>query len=189
MTRAFLPTPIARERLDRIVDLAARAPSAGKTQGWHLIVLEGADTARYWDVTLPRERRDGFAWPHLLDAPVVMVVLADPDAYVERYGEPDKAATGLGSGVDAWSTPYWTVDASMAAMTLLLAAEDDGLGALFFGVFDHEPAVRDALGIPDRLQVIGTIALGEPRPGSDRPGRSASRPRRTPADVVHPGRW
>ena len=35
----------------------ARAPSAGKTQGWHLVVLEGAETARFWDVTLPPERR------------------------------------------------------------------------------------------------------------------------------------
>ena len=31
--------------LDDLVDLAARAPSAGKTQGWHLVVLEGDETA------------------------------------------------------------------------------------------------------------------------------------------------
>ena len=35
MTRAFEPTPVAREQLVEFVDLASRAPSAGKTQGWH----------------------------------------------------------------------------------------------------------------------------------------------------------
>ena len=74
----------------------AARPSAGKAQGWHLVVLEGADTARFWDVTLPPERRSGFAWPGLLDAPVIALPLADPEAYVRRYGEPDKAASGLG---------------------------------------------------------------------------------------------
>ena len=37
----------------------------------------------------------------------------------------------------------------MAVMTLLLAAEDVGLGALFFGVFDGEAELRATLGIPD----------------------------------------
>ena len=43
--------------LDGLVDLASRAPSAGKTQGWHLVVLEGDETARFWDITLPPMRR------------------------------------------------------------------------------------------------------------------------------------
>ena len=52
-------------------------------------------TARFWDATLPDERRATFRWRHLLDAPVMAVALADPQAYVERYAEPDKEATGL----------------------------------------------------------------------------------------------
>ena len=53
------------------------------------------------------------------------MLVADPDAYVQRYGESDKAHTSLGEGRDAWPVPYWTVDASMAAMVILLAAEDE----------------------------------------------------------------
>ena len=56
-------------------------------------------------------------------APVIALPLADPQAYVDRYGEPDKAATGLGRGADAWPTPYWTVDTSMAVMTLLASTD------------------------------------------------------------------
>jgi nitroreductase len=181
MTRTFDGRPVDPALLDELVDLAARAPSAGKTQGWHLVVLEGPRTALFWDATLPVERRAAFAFPGLLAAPTIAIPVAEPDAYVARYGEGDKAATGLGSGPDAWPVPYWTVDASMAVMTFLLAAEEAGLGALFFGVFHGEGAVRAALGIDARDQVIGAIALGWPAP-DPRPGRSAGRARRAVAE-------
>ena len=68
---------------------------------------------------------------------------------MRRYAEPDKAATGLGRSAAAWPVPYWTVDAAFAVMTLLLAAEDAGLGALFFGVFQGEAgAARRARACP-----------------------------------------
>jgi len=195
MTRSFDRRPVDPALIDELVDLASRAPSAGKTQGWHAVALVGEDTARFWDVTLPAERRATFRWPRLLDAPVLLLPLADPDAYLARYSEPDKAATGLGRGAGAWPAPYWTIDASMAVMTLLLAAEDAGLGALFFGVFRGEDELRAELGIPDRLQLLGAVALGWPldRPGAtlpvEQPGLSAARPRRRPDEVLHLGHW
>lgn len=190
MTRAFEPDPVDPALLDQLVDLAARAPSAGKTQGWHLVVLEGADTARYWDITLPAEKRASFRWTHLLHAPVVALALADPSAYVQRYAEPDKARSGLGTGVDAWPAPYWTIDSSMSVMTLLLAAEDVGLGALFFGVFQRVDEVRRELAIPEHLELIGAIALGWPRRESvSGSGRSAARARRSPDEIIHRGGW
>lgn len=189
MTRAFRRDPLPPGLLDELVDLAARAPSAGKTQGWHLVVLEGAATARFWDATLPAERRSGFAWPHLLDAPVIALPLADPGAYVTRYSEPDKVRRGLGSGADAWPAPYWTIDASMAVMTLLLAAGEAGLGALFFGVFQGEGALRRELGIPDGLDLLGAIALGFARDEPARRGRSAGRRQRRAGEIIHRDGW
>jgi nitroreductase len=183
MTRTFDTRPVEPAVLDELVDLAARAPSAGKAQGWHLVVLEGPRTARFWDATLPIDRRDGFGFPGLLDAPVIAIPVAEPDAYVARYAEADKAATGLGTGTDAWPVPYWTVDASMAMMTFLLAAEEAGLGALFFGVFHGEERLRAALHIDAGHQIIGAIALGWPAPDPRR-GRSAARPRRPTADRI-----
>jgi nitroreductase len=193
MTRAFDDRPIAPGVLDRLVELAGRAPSAGKTQGWHLVVLEGAETSLFWDSTLPAVKRDSFRWQRLLNAPVIALPLADAKAYVERYAEPDKVQTGLGSGAAAWPVPYWTVDTSMAVMTLLLAAHDVGLGALFFGVFRGERELRQRLGIPAGLELLGAIALGHPAPPADDaasgPGRSAGRERRPAAQIIHRGRW
>ena len=188
MTRAFRPDSLPDGVLEGLVDLAARAPSAGKTQGWHLVVLEGADTSRFWDVTLPPERRAGFRWQGLLDAPAILLPLADPQAYVDRYAEPDKARSGLGESPESWPAPYWTIDAAMAVMTLLLAAEDAGLGALFFGVFDGEAELRAALDIPDGLELLGAIALGHAADATGT-GRSADRPRRSADEIIRRGRW
>lgn len=192
MTRAFDSRPIAADVLEELVDLASRSPSAGKTQGWHLVVLEGAETSRFWDSTLPAVRRDSFRWQRLLTAPVIALPLADSKAYVDRYAEPDKAQTGLGAGAAAWPVPYWTIDTSMAVMTLLLGAEDAGLGALFFGVFRGERELRHELGIPAGLELLGAIALGYPAESDDAAsaaGRSAGRSRRPARQIIHRGRW
>ena len=188
MTRAFLPTPVEPALIDDMVELAARAPSAGKTQGWHLGVLEGPEPARFWAGTLPAERRAACRWQQLLDAPVIALPFSDPDAYVERYSEPDKERSGLGAGRSAWPVPYWTVDASMAVMTLLLAAEDHGLGALFFGVFRGEGELRAALGVPEELELLGAVAIGH-RADGEQAGRSAARSRRSSDEIIHRGGW
>lgn len=192
MTRAFDPRPVDPDDLDRLVDLASRAPSAGKAQGWHLLVLEGDDTEVFWDSTLPAVRRDSFRWQQLLSAPVIALPFADAKAYTDRYGEPDKIQTGLGASPEAWPVPYWTIDASMSVMTLLLAAEDAGLGALFFGVFRGERELRQRLGVPPGLELLGALAIGYPSAaGVDDtgPGRSAERRRRSPTEIIHRGRW
>jgi nitroreductase len=187
MVRAFADRPVDPALVDRLVDQARRAPSAGNTQPCAFVVLEGAATARLWDVTLPADRRAGFRWPGLLEAPVVVVPLVEPAAYPRRYGEDDKAATGLGTGVDAWPVPYWWVDGGMVVHALLLGATDAGLGALFFALFGHEEAALAALGVPEGWRALGAVALGWPAP--DEPGRSAARPRPPLADVVHRGGW
>ena len=188
MVRAFTAEPVAPAVVDSLCDLARRAPSAGNSQAVAFLVLDDPEsTAQYWSTTLTEERRAGFRWPGLLAAPVLVVVATRPDTYVARYGEPDKAATGLGATPDAWTVPFWWVDAGAAVEHLLLGAVDAGLGACLFGLFAHEAAVAEAFGVPDDWRLVGTVALGHP--ALDEPGRSAARPRRPLGDVVHRSRW
>jgi nitroreductase len=187
MVRSFTAAPVDPALVDQLIDQARRAPSAGNTQGRAFVVLEGSQTATYWDSSLPADRRSAFRWSGLVAAPVLVVVLVRPDAWVDRYAEPDKAATGLGQGQASWSVPYWWVDAGAAVEHLLLGAVAAGLGACFFGLFDHEPAVLGALGVPSGWRAVGTVALGHPAP--DEPGRSAARARQTLDEVVHRGGW
>ena len=189
MTRDFLDDPVDAVLFDDLVNLAARSPSAGKTQGWSLLVLEGTAKQQFWDMSLPQEKRPDFAWPGLLRAPVIALSFADPDAYVARYGEADKSHTGLGRGAEHWGAPYWTIDASMATMSLLLAAHDAGLGALFFAVFNDPERIRRHFSVPEQLQLLGAIALGWPNSTSARRGASATRRRATANEIVHRERW
>jgi nitroreductase len=75
----------------------------------------------------------------------------------------------------------------MAVEAILLGAVDAGLGALFFGIFEHEAAVLAELGVPAGWRALGAIALGWPAP--DRPSTSLSRPRPDLAAVIHRAGW
>jgi nitroreductase len=83
--------------------------------------------------------------------------------------------------------PYWFVDGGMAVHALLLAAGEEGLGAAFFGLFERERPVLEALGVPADRRGVGVVALGHPAP--DEPGRSGGRRRRGFDEVVHRGGW
>jgi nitroreductase len=188
MVRSFTAQSVEPEVLDRICELAVRVPAAGNTQGLDLVVLEGSETELYWNASLAASRREQFPWPGLLVAPVLLIPVSYPGAYVERYSEADKAHSGLGVGQDAWSVPYWYVDSAFSAMVALLAAVDEGLGAVFFGQFDHEPAIKEALGIPADRRPVGTIAIGHAT-AEQRASQSAMRPRRPLEEIVHRGGW
>jgi nitroreductase len=189
MVRSYTDEPVDPDVIRSLIGAAQRAPSAGNTASLQYLVLDEPDVvARYWDLTLPPPRRSTFRWQGLLAAPVLIVPCCSTAAYLERYAEPDKAATGLGADVSAWSVPYWHVDGGAALMLMLLAAVDAGLGALFFGQFGHTDAVKEAFSIPDEFQPLGTIAVGHPA-ADDPAGRSAARARPALAEVMHRGSW
>ncbi len=190
MVRAFRPEPVPPSTVTALIALSRRAPSAGNSQGTDFLVLEGPEqTAQFWDVTLPIERRQGFAWPQLLDAPVLVIPVGDSTRYTDRYAEGDKAHTALGETPAAWQMPYWHIDTAMATMTLLHATVDAGLGALFFGLFANTEAVKATFGVPAHADPIGAVAIGWPDETADRPSQSAKRPRRRVEEIIHRGRW
>lgn len=198
MTRAFRPDPLPPSLVDDLIDLARRAPAAGNTAGLRFVVLDDrVDVDRYWSATLPADRRPSFPWPGLLAAPVLLVACVSAPAYAARYGAADKQGRPAASEdlrralarPDGWSVPYWHVDGGMALMSLLLGAEAAGVGALFFGLFEHEAAVRSLLRIPDGWQPLGTIALGWPDPEARHRSRSAARPRPGLDELRYRGVW
>ena len=189
MIRSFTGEPLAPETLDRILELARRAPSAGNTMAVEFLVLDTRDAVDiYWTTTLTTERRERFRSQGLLTAPALVVITTQPAAYVDRYAEDDKARPGLGERADAWAQPFWWIDAGMVAQNLLLLATANGLGAALFGIFDHEPALRATFAVPDHHRLVCTVALGVASADNE-PGRSAGRPRPALADIMHRGRW
>jgi nitroreductase len=191
MVRSFSREPVALDVVDRLVEGALRAPTAGHTRGTAWVALQGADqTAAYWAATTDaRWRAEHWEWAEgLMRAPVVLLSYASPDAYVARYAAPDKAASGLGVSEEHWPIPYWYCDAAFAVMAVLLGATDAGLGACLLGAFRGEEAVAAALGVPAGWRLFGAVALGHPDGESHR-SSSLDRTGPKPADRIHRGRW
>jgi nitroreductase len=187
MVRSFESRALPREVVGRILANAQRAPSAGFSQGWAFLVLEGPEQTRaYWDAVGPANA-DAFRWQDLFKAPLLIVCLSNKAAYLDRYAEADKGWTDRSES--HWPAPYWDIDTGMAALLILLTAVDAGLGALFFGVPPEKiPALRTAFGIPETLSPIGTVAVGYPK-SHDPPSPSLKRGHRPSSEVIHRGRW
>jgi nitroreductase len=190
MVRSFSDRPLPPGALDRMLENALHAPSAGFSQGWAFLVLEGqAQTEQFWDASFPsRQERDQFGYQGLFNAPALVVPLSHKQAYLDRYAEPDKGVTDKRESF--WPVPYWDIDTGFASLLMLLTAVDEGLGALFFGIFPEQiPSVRAAFAVPDAYTPIGAIAVGWRAEEGDRPSPSLTRGRRPTTEVVHRGRW
>jgi nitroreductase len=191
MVRSFSSEPVDEGILDSILRAALRSPTAGNTRGTSWVVLDGpAHTAIYFDATTDEGwRADHHQWNDgLRRAPVVLLAYTSPEAYVARYGETDKASSGLGAGTEAWPVPYWYGDAAFGVMAVLLGAVDAGLGACILGTFRGEEELARRLGVPTGWRLFCAVALGAPD-GRDRRSASLDRPALPQSDRLHRGRW
>jgi nitroreductase len=191
MTRAFTTEPLDPAVVARILDTANRGPSAGFSQGYALLVLQAAeDLEPFWALTSdPGESAGTRARQEKVSrAPLVVVPLSCKDIYLDRYARADK---GWADRDEArWPVPYWDIDTGFMALLMLLAAVDEGLGALFFGIEpDRFAAFRAQYGVPQAYTPIGAVAIGHPDRAAD-PGGSSRVIRRRPLDdLAHYGRW
>jgi len=195
MVRSFAPDPIDPDLVDSLVSDALRAPSAGNTRGVAWVVLQGAETATYWEhATTPDWRAGQPRYPGLSRAPVVALSLCSPAAYVERYSETDKEGSGLGTpkagggGEGAWPIPYWFGDAAFSTMLLLMGATAAGLGAAFLGNFRGEEPLLGALDVPTTWRLFGAVLIGQPD-GKDYRSSSLERQQAQGAGAIHRSRW
>jgi FMN reductase [NAD(P)H] len=190
MVRDYLPDPIEREVIERIVGTVRRAPSAGFSQGHRLVVVTEPETRRelarlagedeYVEMGLPR-------WISV--APVHVVVGVREESYHERYRKDDKLVDGEEIG---WPAPYWYVDAGSMFLLLQLAALDEGLGTGIYGVpADVVPALKEVLGMPDDVHFVCVITIGkQPDDVDDSPLVSRLSQARLPLDeLVRWERW
>lgn len=135
--RAYESRPVEDDRLRRVLEAAAIAPTAGNRQSFCLIVIhtEGREEElrRVYD-------RDWF-----VEAPLVICACAIPKGnWVRRDGK-----------------NYSDVDVTIAMDHLILAATDEGLGTCWVGAFDPAAAI-DVLGLPNGIEPIAFTPLGYP---------------------------
>lgn len=153
--RAYTDAPVTDEQVQALLQAAMAAPSANDVRPWAFVVVR--------DPVRRRALAETHRWSAMCaDAPVVIVVLGDPQA-----------------------SNHWIEDCSAATENLLLTAAWLGLGAVWVAVYpraEREAHVRQALNIPDRLRVLCLLPVGHP--AEQKPPRT-----RYEAGKVHAESW
>jgi nitroreductase len=185
IVRHFTPEPVSRESLERILELARHAPSAGYTQGQSFVVVTDADTRVALAALCGEENYVEAGWdPWISEAPMLVIPCTSEAAYHRRYNEADKLNDD-GTEIE-WPVPYWFMDVGGSVQTLLLAVVDEGLAAGFAGVHDLD-ALRALLGIPAEVTPMGVIPVGHGAP--DKKSPSLKRGRKSETEYAHWERW
>ena len=195
MVRAFTGEPLPPGTAARLLRAANRAPSAGFSQGYSFLVLQGNEQAAplwesfYQDAASASDEAYERAQIAALErAPLVIVPLACKDVYLDRYARPDKAWTDRDES--RWPVSYWYIDTGFTALLILLAVVNEGLGAVFFGI---QPGImadfRTRFGIPTEWTPIGAIAIGYPDPAADPVPPARASDRKSLDELVHWGHW
>lgn len=197
--RRFTDEPVSEDDIWTVLRAAQQGPSGGNIQPWQFVVVTDAgvrarlgeiyaDCYRRYEAAMlaaspPPRPEDAASWErtleasrhlaaHLGEVPVlVAVVMADISMDVVD----DEGAMDVG-------TPY--ASTYPAVQNLILAARSLGLGATLTTVFRvRHDDVRDALGVPDRYQVVALVPIGHPV-------GSFGRARRRPVErVTHWNAW
>ena len=185
MVRRYRDEPVPAAALERILDTARHAPSAGFSQGQSFVaVTDAATRVRIAELCGEAEYRQRGFCPWLTSAPVHVIPCVREAAYRERYAEPDKAAPERPTN---WHVPFWWMDGGAALMLLLLAVVDEGLAAGFLDLADPD-GVRRLLRIPSEVAPLGLVTIGYAAEGTRRTS-SLSRGQVPRQEVVHYDRW
>ncbi|MDQ3987576.1 MAG: nitroreductase family protein [Actinomycetota bacterium] len=150
------------EKIEAILDIARRFPSAGDTQPQEFILVRDPDIKEALGEAALEQM-------FVAEAPVVIVTVSDTKRSAGRYGR---------RGVDFYSV----IDGAFVSLLVLLASVDQELGAAFVGAFDDD-AVREVLGLPEHVRPIGIIPIGY---CAEEPMRV---PRRSIDEIVHRERY
>jgi nitroreductase len=137
--RHFKSHSIPEATLTRILEAGCWAPSAGNLQPWYFFVVLNQNVKE-------QLAKACFDQDQVLDAPTVVVILADPSRSNERYAE-------------RGARLYCIQDTACATENMILAAEALGIKSCWVGAFD-EVAVQSAVEAPQRLRAVAILCLG-----------------------------
>ncbi|MBI5817534.1 MAG: nitroreductase family protein [Verrucomicrobia bacterium] len=156
--RAYERREVEEEKLQRILEAANAAPSAGNRQAYEIVLVRDAER---------KQRLVKAAWDQtfIAEAPVVLVFLAAPDRNRERYA-------------DRGAKLYCVQDATIACAYAELAATALGLSCCWVGAYE-DAAVAAAVGATGALRPVAVLPMGY---AAEQP---SARPRRELKDLVH----
>ena len=150
--RAFKSQNVSAEIIEKLINAARWAPSAGNIQPWEFIIVRKPKIKR-------RLAEAALGETFIEEASVVIVVCANENRSSQGYGIRGK-------------TLYCIQDTAAAIQNIHLAAYSLGLGTCWIGAFGEEEA-REILNIPHGIRPVAIIPVGytaeSPSPPSRRP--------------------
>ncbi|MDY6766373.1 MAG: nitroreductase family protein [Candidatus Nanohaloarchaea archaeon] len=144
---AYKDAGVEREKVARLLEAARWAPSAGNMQVAEYIIVEDDELLEQL-ATYARNQ------PHIREAPLALVILADVEKAERNYEDRGEL--------------YALQETAAAMQNALLMAHDQGLGAAWVGAFDEED-VRSLLHVPDRLRPVAIVTVGYPDERPEQP--------------------
>jgi nitroreductase len=139
MIRRYQARPIPDSIVDKLLENAHKAPSAGHTQIQEFIIVTDSETKK-------KLRKVSVNQEQVEEAPLLIVVCANTSRSIGRYGRRGREF-------------YSVVDGAFASMLILLTAVNEGAGAGFVGAFEDDK-VSEILGLPEYVRPVGIITLG-----------------------------
>ncbi len=135
--RQYQERPVESEKLDRVLEAARLAPSAGNRQEWRFVVVTDADMRSALVAAANGQRFVG-------EAAVVIAACAVGTDHVMPCGQPS-----------------YPIDVAIALEHIALQATEEGLGTCWIGAF-NEDRVKELLSIPESVRVVELMTLGYP---------------------------
>ena len=154
--RKYTEEEVSDEQVEALLEAARWAPSWANTQCVRWIVVRDPDNRAKLADTLPPTNPAGKA---IRTVPVVLVACAETGRAGYKRGE---EVTDKGD--------WYLFDVASAAQSLMLAAQEMGLGTVHIGLFDAK-AVEAALDVPPGVRVVELIPVGHPAEQPHGPGR------------------
>lgn len=172
--RHYTDDPIDDALLNTILNAARRSPTSSNMQAYTFIVVRDPATKATLAELTGNQR-------HVAECPVFIACCAD----INRL---ERACT-LHDTTLARNTENLlvaTVDASIAGMSLMTAAESVGLGGVMIGgIRNHPDEVAELLGLPDGVYVVYGMCLGWPATDKIPP----QKPRMPESLIIHHERY
>jgi len=137
--RAFKKQNVPEETVEKLIDAASWAPSAGNIQPWEFVIVRKPAVKK-------KLAQAALNQAFVEEAPVVIVVCANEKRSSMGYGFRGK-------------TLYCIQDTAAAIQNILLTAYSLGLGACWIGTFNEDEA-REAVNAPEGIRPVAIIPVG-----------------------------
>lgn len=188
----FLPVPIPKDVLARLLEAAHHAPSVGFMQPWDFIVIESRDVRETVLELFEQENQkaaecfEGERKEHyrslklqgIMESPLNLCITCD-----RSRGGPHVLGRNSIVETDLFST-------CLAVQNLWLAARAEGIGVGWVSILD-QAQLSTALNLPEHVYPLAYLCLGYVNEFLDQPELEAKgwRSRLPLSDLVHGDKW